>query len=170
MTQRVDRMHCVVFDIGGTSFRAASYVAAEGRLDNAVRMVTPSHWISSTSTMTNIWQELCSMMEAAACQVLDGSTPDVVAVASRPLCRHGRLLAAPTVWGRMYGGSFPNRGTSFGDLAPSGRPDAERHDCRGLPICHARTAGLLSRHRQLRNRQQGVPWGNADDGTWGTGR
>src|SRR5436309_657305 len=107
-------MNCLVFDIGGTSFRAASYVAAEGRIANAVRMVTPSHWVAANRTMTNIWRELCSMMEAVARPVLDGGEPDAVAVAfPGPIDPHGHLLAAPTVWGRMERSSFPLRERLF---------------------------------------------------------
>jgi glucokinase len=102
--------NCVVFDIGGTSFRAASYLAAERRICNAIRIPTPNRWVSTNATVTNIWRELCSMMETAAREVLNGSEPDVVAVAfPGPIDREGNLLAAPTVWGAMDARSFPLR-------------------------------------------------------------
>jgi glucokinase len=101
---------CVVFDIGGTSFRAASYLAAERRICNAVRIPTPNRWVSTNPSMTNIWRELCSMMQQAAREALNGGEPDVVAVAfPGPIDRDGNLLAAPTVWGRTDTGSFPLR-------------------------------------------------------------
>jgi glucokinase len=100
--------NCVVFDIGGTFLRVALYLVDERRIRNAARIPIPNHWIAANPTMKIVWRELCSMMEGAARQVLDGYDPDVVVVAfPGPLDPSGQLLAAPTIWGGI--GAFPLR-------------------------------------------------------------
>ena len=94
-------MICIVFDVGGTSLRAASYHAAGDRLDRAVRVPTPSQWNSPNPTMAAIWEHVCRTLESLARGILGGMEPDVVSVAfPGPIDATGGLLAAPTVWGK----------------------------------------------------------------------
>jgi C7-cyclitol 7-kinase len=103
-------MDCVVFDVGGTTLRAARYLPAEGRLERIARVAAPTLWNSSEPGFESIWHRLRSEMTMLVESVLEGRNPDIVAVAfPGPLDPNGMLLAAPTVWGSLGNTAFPLR-------------------------------------------------------------
>lgn len=80
----------LVFDIGGTFMRAGLYDAGSG----TVRRIRRSETSRGGDT-------LYDAMAGLGSAVLEGSSPSIVAVAfPGPIDCAGRVLAAPTLWGR----------------------------------------------------------------------
>jgi 3-dehydroquinate synthetase/predicted NBD/HSP70 family sugar kinase len=91
---------CLVFDIGGTNLRAALYHADSASLSGILSQVTPSHWTMPGASTNDIYHHLVNDMGALGAAVLKHEQPAVVGVAfPGPIDGHGRILAAPTVWG-----------------------------------------------------------------------
>jgi len=93
-----DAARCVVFDVGGTSLRAALYSPLDRRLYNTLRVPTPSRLESAGD---GTWSDLCATMRLLERRLMDGHDAAIVSVAlPGPISPAGALLAAPTVCGR----------------------------------------------------------------------
>ncbi len=90
----------LVFDIGGTNLRAATYCAATHTLRDTVRAPMDNHWTMPWAPCEVIQKHLFEQMAAMSQELLGPHAPEVVAVAfPGPIDPSGRALAAPTVWG-----------------------------------------------------------------------
>ncbi len=101
-------MTVLVFDIGGTRLRAALYRPQEDRLTDSLRVATPDHRDAGEAGFEKMWGAVCAAMRELGDALLRGVSPEAVCVAfAGPVDRAGRLLAAPTVWGKSQGDPFP---------------------------------------------------------------
>jgi glucokinase len=90
----------LVFDIGGTTLRAALYDPDGGRLMRTHRSATPSTWSERTATAADLHEQLVRRIADASNALLGGRPPSAVCVAfPGPVDPTGRVLVTPTVWG-----------------------------------------------------------------------
>ncbi|HEU4557808.1 MAG TPA: ROK family protein [Longimicrobium sp.] len=102
---------CLVFDVGGTRLRAGRYHAADDAVTHVAERSTPSHCTLPGAGQEQILATLLDEMEALGREVMRGAPPRQVAVAfAGPVDAHGRVLAAPTVWGPRQAGAVDVRG------------------------------------------------------------
>ena len=100
----------LVFDIGGTSLRAARYHPETNSLSALLRRTTPSHWTTPGSLTCRIQERLLGDIQEMGVAVTRTETPAVVALAfPGPIDPEGNALSAPTVWGDGDGRPFPVR-------------------------------------------------------------
>jgi predicted NBD/HSP70 family sugar kinase len=100
----------LVFDIGGTSLRAARYHPDTEALSALLRRTTPSHWTMPGSPACRIQERLLGDMQEIGAAITHSEVPAVVALAfPGPIDRDGNALSAPTVWGDGDGRPFPVR-------------------------------------------------------------
>jgi predicted NBD/HSP70 family sugar kinase len=89
-----------VFDVGGTSLRAALYRTAAGTLSTVLRRPTPTRVTLEGADADRIRRTLYDEMDAMRRELVGERTAAAVAVAfPGPVDPRGRVLAAPTVWG-----------------------------------------------------------------------
>jgi glucokinase len=100
----------VVFDIGGTSLRAARFDPETETLSAPVRRTTPSHWSMPGSPARHIQERLLDEMLSLTALLAGPEPPAVLGVAfPGPIDPEGNALSAPTVWGNGDAGPFPVR-------------------------------------------------------------
>lgn len=103
---------CLVFDIGGTSLRAAHFDVETGALLRCVRSPTPNFHTHGPDGPT-IYSALLDAIADAAAR-LDLLSPATIGVAfAGPVDARSRVLAAPTIWGDTLSGPVD----LVGDLA-----------------------------------------------------
>jgi glucokinase len=91
----------LVFDIGGTTVRAALYDPDRGQLMHTHRSATPSTWSERTATAADLHDQLVRRIGEASNALLGAQRPKAVCLAfPGPVDATGRVLVAPTVWGR----------------------------------------------------------------------
>jgi glucokinase len=109
----------LVFDIGGTTLRAALYSPDRGRLMCTHRSVTPSTWSERTATAADLHEQLVRRIADASHALLRGRPPAAVCIAfPGPVDATGRVLIAPTVWGGARSVPFAPA-VELADLWPS---------------------------------------------------
>jgi glucokinase len=121
MRQRESEDNCVVFDIGGTSSRAAIYVSARKGIDRMVAWPTPNFLTQAHSSSDEICFSLLRQMRSVVEGILDAAQPSTVSIAfPGPIDGAGKILAAPTIWGS---GRSPriDLATSLSDFWPNSR-------------------------------------------------
>jgi C7-cyclitol 7-kinase len=99
---------CLVFDIGGTSLRAAIYDPSSDSIGSLQVRPTPTTRTPEDESLSQLQTTLYMEMLGLAADVLQGRSPDLVSVAfPGPIDHAGNLLAAPTVWGKGPGHEIP---------------------------------------------------------------
>ena len=94
--------HCLVFDVGGTTTRAAVYDPARDALTVELRSPTTSSWSAPGTPSDRLLGLLVDELRAIGARLLDD--PAVVAVGfPGPVDEAGTLLAAPTLVGPRTG-------------------------------------------------------------------
>jgi C7-cyclitol 7-kinase len=100
----------LVFDIGGTSLRAARFHRATGKLTDLQNRATPSHWTMPHATARDIQARLLDEMQKLSRCIFGDESPPVLSVAfPGPIDSRGQALSAPTVWGDRETAPFPVR-------------------------------------------------------------
>jgi 2-epi-5-epi-valiolone synthase len=93
---------CLVYDIGGTSIRVGVYRGVDRSLSEVEVVPTPSLWSDSREPQEHLYAQLLETLLEVGTRALHGAAPERVGVAfPGPVDRHGRALAAPTLWGPM---------------------------------------------------------------------
>jgi predicted NBD/HSP70 family sugar kinase len=128
----------LVFDVGGTSTRAAIYDASTGRLLADDRRPTPNRAANPGARISQLIDHLLDLMTEQATKVSGGNIPAHVGIAFAGPVSDGKVLRAPTIWGDHAGAPVPMR-----DLV------AERWPGRHLHVCNDVTA---AGYRYLRTR------------------
>lgn len=91
---------CLVFDVGGTSMRAAAYDAAKREITDVTTQPTPNHCRYPNLSAREILEIVLDGMNNLSKELLDGRNVDRVSVAfAGPLDGRGQLTAAPTIVG-----------------------------------------------------------------------
>ncbi len=91
---------CLVFDVGGTTLRAAVYDSRTESIVRATRCSASSFQTHPDLDLRGLRQRLLEDLSAMAAGLLDGESPATVVVAfPGPIGRGGSVLAAPTLWG-----------------------------------------------------------------------
>jgi predicted NBD/HSP70 family sugar kinase len=104
MRQPPSATDCLVFDVGGTTLRAALYEAGSTSVDRIVTASTPNVVRMAAATMEEIRDRLLDEMWRLGKEILWGQMPEIVSVAfPGPIDGRGRVLAAPTIWGASPG-------------------------------------------------------------------
>ncbi|MCP3980431.1 MAG: ROK family protein [bacterium] len=99
-TTDVSAPDVLVFDIGGTSLRAALYDPRADRLYEVERRATPNFKVLGTCDSGAVRARLCRALGDIAAAVCGSKQPPTIAVGfPGPIDPAGRVLAAPTVWG-----------------------------------------------------------------------
>jgi glucokinase len=100
----------VVFDIGGTSLRAARFHPETETLSASVRRTSPSHWTLPGRAARHIQARLFGAIQESVTAIAAGAPPAVLAVAfPSPIDADGNALSAPTLWGDGHPLPFPVR-------------------------------------------------------------
>jgi glucokinase len=98
----------LVFDIGGTSLRAARFHPEAETLSALVRWTSPSHWTLPGTPARHIQERLLEAMQDLATAIAAHASPNVMAVAfPGPIDPEGNALSAPTLWGDGDPRPFP---------------------------------------------------------------
>jgi len=93
---------CLVFDVGGTSLRAALYHEGSDSLSRVVSRKTPNCFDTHEKDMGGVVKELLDVMHLMGVELLGHKDPDTVSVAfPGPIDGNGHVVAAPTVWGSL---------------------------------------------------------------------
>jgi glucokinase len=91
----------LVFDIGGTSLRAATYDVRRRQIGALVVLPTPS--LLTVPESSAALAEIVDAMKRAACKLNVAADPHAICVGfPGPVDRAGNVYAAPTIWGRQY--------------------------------------------------------------------
>jgi predicted NBD/HSP70 family sugar kinase len=100
----------LVFDIGGTSMRAACFFPETETLAAPIRRTSPSHWTLPGRAARHIQARLLETMREMATALVGHESPEVLAVAfPGPIDADGNALTAPTLWGDGDKQPFPAR-------------------------------------------------------------
>jgi glucokinase len=98
----------LVFDIGGTSSRAARFDPHTDALIALVRRTSPSHWSLPGRDARHIQESLMGALQEMIAALARGETPAVLAVGfPGPIDPEGNALSAPTLWGDGAPEPFP---------------------------------------------------------------
>jgi len=97
----------LVFDVGGTSTRAAVYDASTGRLLADDRRPTPTRFANPDTATPQLIDQLLALMADQATRISGGSVPAHVGVAFAGPVLEGKVLRAPTIWGDRTGNPVP---------------------------------------------------------------
>ena len=90
----------LVFDIGGTSTRAALYSAGTDAIEHLTIRPTPSEWNSPQLSKAGIYQELLVLIRTMGLEVVQAEAIRGVSIAfPGPIDPQGRILAAPGILG-----------------------------------------------------------------------
>ena len=101
----------LVFDVGGTTTRAAAFDPATRTLSAEVRRETPSFLNLPDSRPEAICDALVSLLVDLARSLLPDRLPDRIGLAfPGPIDAAGRAVTAPTVWGKHEGAPLDPRG------------------------------------------------------------
>jgi glucokinase len=104
----VSRQPWLVFDIGGTSSRAARFHPETETLSAPLRRPSPSHWVLPGRPARHIQDRLLEAMQEMAVTIAGHEPPAVLAVAfPGPIDPQGNALSAPTLWGDGGPRPFP---------------------------------------------------------------
>jgi 3-dehydroquinate synthetase/predicted NBD/HSP70 family sugar kinase len=91
---------CLVFDIGGTTLRAAVYDPATESIERSTRCNASSFQTHPDLDLRALRQRLLEDLLAMSLPLLEADSPGTVVVAfPGPIGRDGTVLAAPTLWG-----------------------------------------------------------------------
>lgn len=100
----------LVFDIGGSSLRAARFHPETEALSALIRRTSPSHWTLPDRSGRHIQEQLLVTMREMVTAIAAEEAPAVLAVAfPGPIDAEGNALAAPTLWGDADPRPFPVR-------------------------------------------------------------
>jgi glucokinase len=98
----------LVFDIGGTSMRAATYDVRKGRIDSLAVLDMPSRF--NVQGRGAALAEIITMMKGVAAKLMPATDPHSVCVGfPGPVDKEGNVYAAPTIWGLQYPNVLPLR-------------------------------------------------------------
>jgi glucokinase len=99
----------LVFDIGGSSLRAATYDIRKRRIEAPVILDMPSK--SRIQDRSAAVADIIAMMKAVAAKLMPATAPDSVCVGfPGPVDRQGNVHAAPTIWGLQHPDVLPLKG------------------------------------------------------------
>lgn len=100
----------LVVEVGGTTTRAGRFDLRASALVERTSCPSPNN-LSGPGDPDSLGGELVAAIDMLAHEVIDGETPEVVAVAyPGPIDGAGRVLAAPTLLGTGFSGAFDLRG------------------------------------------------------------
>ena len=95
-----DAAQVLVFDIGGSSIRAARVCARSSELLRLERADTPSFLSRSTANVAELWDAVFTRVRELGDRVLDKESPDVVVAGyPGPMTHAGVALRSPTILG-----------------------------------------------------------------------
>src|SRR4051812_14660850 len=98
VTRAAARSRYLVFDVGGTTIRAALYDPDGDTVEECLRISTTSRWAEPAVSGERLLERLVDDLRRVGAALCDD--PPVVAVGlPGPIDPQGRLLAAPTVIG-----------------------------------------------------------------------
>jgi 3-dehydroquinate synthetase/predicted NBD/HSP70 family sugar kinase len=101
---RSRRLHaqgrCLVFDIGGTTIRAAAYSAKTETVSHVISRKTPNSVEHNGNGPSDVIEKLLRQVHAMGQGVMGGVVPESVCVSfPGPLDSNNNVLGAPTIWG-----------------------------------------------------------------------
>ncbi len=97
----------LVFDVGGTTQRAALYDPVADDLVSAVTGCTASRWSEPAGGEAELLDRLIDDLDILACELGAPASPDIVAIGfPAPIDGSGRAVAVPTILGDAFGSPF----------------------------------------------------------------